>query len=183
MTYDFSSFDTRATEIVEWLSKEFTVIRTGQASPALLDAVKVESYGAKVPINQAANVGIEDARTLRVAPWDAGMVQVIEKAIVDADLGVSVAVDASGVRVLFPELTTDRRAQLLKIAKSKLEEARVSIRGARDEVVKEIESANKGGAMSDDEKFSAKEDLQKRVDVKNEALEQMYTCKEAEINQ
>ncbi|MCD5382056.1 MAG: ribosome recycling factor [Candidatus Pacebacteria bacterium] len=183
MTYDFSSFESRGTEIVDWLGKEYTAIRTGQATPALLDVVKVDSYGAMTPINQVASVGVEDARTLRISPWDAGQIQSIEKAITDADLGVSVAVDDSGLRVIFPELTSDRRAQLLKVAKTKLEEARVSIRGARDEVMKGIEAANKGGDMSDDEKFDAKEELQKLVDTKNKALEDMYTRKETEINQ
>lgn len=183
MTYDFKAFDVRTEEVIEWLSKEFSVIRTGRATPALLDSIQVDSYGAKVPINQVGSVGIEDPRTLRVSVWDAGTVQNAEKAIIDADLGVSVSVDDSGLRVIFPELTSERREQLLKLAKGKLEEARVSVRGARDEAVKEIDAAEKDGNMSEDEKFTAKEDLQKRVDEKNKKLDEMYALKETEINE
>lgn len=182
MAYSFTSFDGRAGEVVEWLGKEFAVIRTGRATPALLDGVQVESYGARAPINQMSSVTVEDARTLRISPWDASAIKAIEKAITDADFGVSVAVDDKGVRVIFPELTSDRRAQLLKLAKSRLEEARVSLRKARDEVVKDIDQKEKEGALSGDEKFRAKEDLQKRVDRANENLNSLFEKKEKEIN-
>ena len=106
----------------------------------------------------------------------------VEKSISEADLGVSVVADASGIRVIFPELTGERRTQLLKIAKAKLEEARVSIRGARDQAIKEIEALEKAGEMSQDGKTSAKEDLQKRVDSFNNALGNLFDIKEKEIN-
>lgn len=183
MAYDFKTFDTRAAEIVSWLQKEFTSVRTGQATPALLDGVQVESYGARVPMNQVGSVNVEDPRTLRVTAWDKGQLQAIEKAIRDADLGVSVITDSNGLRVCFPELTSERRAQMLKLAKAKLEEARVSIRGARDEAMKAMDAAQKNGDMTEDEKFTAKEVLQKRVDTKNNELNGLYELKEKEINQ
>lgn len=176
------AFSKRAKETIDWLRNEFTTIRTGQASPALLDSIKVDSYGALVPINQVASVGVEDARTLRVSPWDAGMVKPIEGAITEADLGVSVATDSSGLRVIFPELTADRRTQLVKLAKQKHEEARVSIRSARDESMKAIEAAEKAGDISEDEKFSFKEQLQKVVEETNETLDAVLKDKEAEIS-
>jgi ribosome recycling factor len=182
MAYSFSGFDKRVEGVLEWLSKEFSGIRTGRATPALLDSIQVESYGARVPINQVGGVTVEDARTLRISPWDQGAIKPIEKAITDADFGVSVAVDDKGVRVIFPELTSDRRAQLLKLAKARLEEARVSLRKARDEVVKDIDQKEKESALSGDEKFRTKEELQKRVDKANEALGMMYEKKEKEIN-
>ena len=181
--YDKKKFTERAEDIVEWLSKEYSVIRTGRATPVLLDTIQVDSYGAKVPINQVASVGVEDARTLRISPWDSGSISNIERAIIDADLGVSVAIDDSGLRVIFPELTSDRREQLLKVAKAKLEESRVSLRGARDEAVKEIEAAQKAGELSEDGKFNAKEELQKQVDSHNEKLSTMYDLKEKEVNE
>jgi len=183
MTYDFKIIEERGVSIVDWLSKEFSIIRTGSATPALLDGIQVESYGARVPLNQVGSVGVEDARTLRINAWDKGTVKEIEKAINDADFGVSVSIDDSGLRVSFPELTTDRREQLLKIAKAKLEEARVSLRGARDEAMKAIEAAVKEGDMSDDDKFTSKDELQKRVDAKNNEFDVMYSVKETEINQ
>jgi len=177
MAYDFGTFDRRVAEIIEWLQKEFTSIRTGRATPALLDGVHVESYGAKMPLNQVGTVGAEDARTLRVSVWDAGQVKEVEKAIIDADLGLSVVTDEKGLRVIFPELTGERREQLLKMAKGKLEEARIQLRGARDESIRKVEA----DIVSDDEKFRAKEDMQKRMEKSNDILLQAFTAKEVEI--
>lgn len=171
----------RFSEIVEWLDKEFSTIRTGQATPTLLDSIRVESYGAMLPLNQVGSVGIEDARTLRISPWDASQVKAVEKAIVDADLGLSVVTDSSGVRVIFPELTGERRQQLVKLAKSKLEDARVSVKAVRDDIMKTIDAAEKAGDMSQDDKFAAKEEAQKLVDAANRALEARFAEKEAEI--
>lgn len=175
-------FDVRSKEIKEWLQQEFTGIRTGQAAPALLDSVKVESYGSMMPINQVASIGIEDARTLRVSPWDASLIKSIETAITNADLGVSVVTDSSGLRVIFPELTSDRRAQLQRLAKQKHEESRVSVRAARDEAMKIIDKTEKDGDISEDEKFTQKESLQKKVDDLNEALDKIMSEKEIEIS-
>lgn len=172
----------RLAEIEQWLQKEYMGIRTGQATPALLDSVRVENYGTRMPVNQVASVGIEDARTLRVSPWDAGTIPAIERAIKDADLGVSVATDSAGLRIIFPELTSERRMQLLKLSKSKLEDARVSVRSVRDEVMKLLDAKQKNGEMSEDEKFSKKESVQKSIDAINAKLESMYNAKEQEIN-
>lgn len=167
---------------VVWLQGEFTGIRTGQATPALLDSVKVESYGSMMPINQIASIGIEDARTLRLSPWDASLVKVLETAIRNADLGVSVVADSSGIRVIFPELSGDRRTQMLKIAKGKLEDARVSVRAVRDDAMKSLEKLEKEGGMGEDEKFAKKDQIQKQVEAVNRELDTLYAKKELEIN-
>lgn len=182
MAYIPKNFDDRGKEIVSWLEREFSSIRTGRATPMLLDLIQVESYGTRVPIQQVGSISVEDPRTLRISVWDQTAVKAVEKSISEADLGVSVVADASGIRVIFPELTGERRTQLLKIAKAKLEEARVSIRGARDQAIKEIEALEKAGEMSQDGKTSAKEDLQKRVDSFNNALGNLFDIKEKEIN-
>ena len=181
MSYNTKQFTERAEDVVKWLEREFSSIRTGRATPTLLDLVLVESYGARVPIQQVGSVNTEDARTLRVSIWDKSVIKSVEKAIVDADLGVSVVTDGAGIRVIFPELTSERRVQLLKIAKAKLEEARVSLRGARDETIKEIDKLEKSGEMSQDEKFNAKEDIQKHIDTFNNKLANLMDLKEAEI--
>lgn len=173
----------RLADTETWLGKEYATIRTGQAAPAILDGIKVEAYGSKMPIPQVSSVGIEDARTLRVSPWDAGMVSAIERAVLDADLGVSVATDSNGLRVIFPELTSERRTQLSKLAKSKLEDARVAVRSTRDEAMKSIEKQEKAGDMSEDEMRSEKEAVQKMVDATNKNLEAMFDKKEAELQQ
>ncbi len=171
----------RLTEVTEWLQGEFAAIRTGQASPALLDGVKVESYGAYMPLNQVGSVGTEDARTLRITPWDVSQIAGIERAIQEANLGVSVATDSAGIRVIFPELTVERRAQLQKLAKSKLEDARIRVRSVRDDAMKEIEKKLKDGDISEDDKFSQKEIVQKVVDGVNISLETLFNQKEREL--
>ena len=182
MSYDFANFKNNTKEVEEWLQKEFTTIRTGMASPALLDGIKVENYGSMMPLNQVANIGSEDARTLMVSPWDASVVKDIEKAITDADLGVGVAAGSSGVRVSFPELTSERRVLLVKSAKDKLEKARVSLRSAREDTWSEIQKQEKDGEINEDDKFKAKEDMQKIVDEVNIKLDQMFAKKEEEIS-
>lgn len=175
-------FAKKLTTTEEWLRGEYASIRTGQASPGILDAIKVESYGAKMPVNQVASIGIEDARTLRVAPWDSSTIPSIERAIMDADLGLGVVTDSSGIRVTFPELTGERRATLLKLAKQKLEEARVRVRSARDEKMKSIESQSKAKEIGDDDARRAKESSQKQIDAVNQKLEALFDQKEKEIN-
>jgi ribosome recycling factor len=174
---------TKLAEVVEWLQKEYAGIRTGQANPGLLDSVRVESYGTMMPIVQVGSVGIEDARTLRISPWDSSQVAAIERAVRDADLGVSVVTDSSGLRVIFPELTSERRVQLLKLAKSKLEDARISVRSVRDEEMKTLDKEQKAGEISEDEKFTRKESIQKLVDETNNKLESICAAKEKELQQ
>ena len=132
--------------------------------------------------NRVGTVTVEDPKTLRISVWDQSLIPEVEKGIIAAELGVSVSVDDAGLRVIFPDLTSERRQQLLKVAKSKLEEARVSLRGARDEVVKQIESDLKAGDMTEDDKFAAKDEVQKKTDSVNESLSKMYETKEKEIN-
>jgi ribosome recycling factor len=183
MRFDIKDFKTRGDEVVKWLEKEFASVRTGRATPMLLDLVTVESYGMKVPLQQVGNVSVEDAKTLRISIWDHSVVKEVERAIIAADLGVSVNVDASGIRVIFPDLTSERREQLLKLGKAKLEEARVSLRGARDESIKHIEADLKAGEMTEDGKFTGKAELQKSIDHFNNILEEMFVRKQTEINQ
>ena len=169
--------------IQTWLQEQYAGIRTGQATPALLDSVKVENYGSMMPINQVGSVGVEDARTLRISTWDAGAIPAVEKALREADLGVSVATDSAGLRVIFPELTSERREQLLKLAKQKLEDARISVKSARDEVKKEIDQQQKAGEISEDEKFSSMDAIQKEIDTANKRLEDLFAQKEKEVSQ
>ena len=129
------------------------------------------------PLNQVGSVNVEEARVLRVSVWDASLVKATEKAILEADLGASVVADGSGMRVIFPELSSERREQLVKLAKVKLEEARVSIRGIRDEENKRIMA----DVASEDEQRMAKDALQKRVDAGNQKVADMFAAKEHEI--
>lgn len=182
MTYDFSKLDTNIQDARDWLAREYAGIRTGRATPAILDGVSATAYGSTMPLKQMANVSVEDARTLRVTPWDASLIKEIERSISNANLGVGTVTDSSGVRVTFPELTSERRQQLTKVAKQKLEDARATIRVARDDARKEIQEKERDGEMSEDEKFRLMEDVQKKIDAANEALEHSFASKEKELN-
>jgi len=175
--YDLSQFKKAAAEKSEWLSVELQGLRTGRATPALLDGVSVEVYGSRMKLKEVANIAVEDARTLYVNPWDKGQTKAIEKAITLADLGVSAGSDEKGVRVSFPELTEERRTQLVKLVKAKLEEARVALKGARAKALADIE---KSGASEDDEKH-LKVEIQKIIDETNRAFEETAKKKELEL--
>jgi len=180
--YDFTQFDASVADTREWLAKEYRGLRTGRATPAILDGISVEAYGSMTPLKQVASVGVEDARTLRVSPFDASLVKDVERAISGASLGVGTVTDGANIRVTFPELTGERRAEFVKLAKGKLEEARKSVRLARDDVWKEVQSREKEGTLTEDDKFSLKDELQEKVDAANKALEEAFDKKEAEMN-
>ncbi len=181
MAYNFSVLKTKTKEIAEWLVKELGNIHTGRASVALLDGIRASAYGSMMPLNQLANVGVEDARTIRIAPWDNGVAGAIEKAIQEANLGVSVNNDGKGLRVSFPELTGETRERYAKLVGKKLEEGRISIRAAREEVWSDIQKQEKDGALSEDEKFRAKDEMEKIIKEGNEALDALAEKKEKEI--
>lgn len=183
MAYDFSTLTTNIKETQEWLVRELSGIRTGRATPTLLDSIRVDAYGAKTPLAGVASVTIEDARTLRIVPWDANLAKSVETAINDADLGVSPIVDGSGMRVVFPMLTQERRAQLGKLANEKLEQAKVTLRGHRTDAIKALEAAEKEGGMGKDEMDRHKVEIQKHVDAGAEALEALAKRKHTEISE
>ena len=179
--YNFSAFKTKLTEVESWLGREYLGVRTGRATPAVLDGVMVETYGAKTPLKHVAAIGIEDARTVRVTPWDKGQLSAIQTAIEAANLGLSVAPDAIGLRVIFPSLTEERRKLLIKLTGEKLEDARISVRQDREKIWSEIQAEEKAGKISEDEKFKAKDELQKLIDDANKKLEDLAEKKEREI--
>ncbi len=181
MAHDFTKFKKSLSGTEDWLKKEYSNIRTGQASPALLDSVKIESFGVMSPIVQLASVVSEGPRTLRIAPWDLSQSKEIEKAITLANLGVSVSIDDKGLRINFPELTAERRLQIVKLAKEKLEEGRKQIRIHRDEAMKEIQSKEKAGGIGKDEVFRLQKEIQKMVDETNKKMDEVYAKKDKEI--
>ncbi len=181
MSYNFSSFNERVSDIEGWLKKELSMLRTGRATSAILDSITVESYGSQSPIAHVGSITMEDARALRISPWDKSQVKAIEGAIQKANLGLSVTTDENGLRIIFPELTGERRLQIIKLLKDKLEDARISLRKEREEVLNDFKRQEKEGDMSEDEHFKAKEELQKLIDAANAKLEGMAGVKEKEI--
>lgn len=179
--YQFNDLKQNLNKVKEWLISEFNGVRTGRATIALLDSILVDSYGTKVPLNQVGSISAEDARTLRIVPYDKDQIRTIENAVVDADLGVSTSTDEKGLRVIFPELTSERRELLVKQVGRKLEEARISVRKEREDVWSDIQKKEKSGEMTEDEKFKSKEEMQKIVDDFQKELEVLATNKENEI--
>lgn len=179
--YNFSVFKTKLTEVEDWLGREYLGIRTGKAAPAVLDGVMVDSYGSKTPLKHVAAIGVEDAKTIKVTPWDRSQLGEIQKAIEAANLGLSVAPDSAGLRVIFPALTEERRKLLIKLTSEKLEDARISVRKEREKVWNEIQTDEKAGKLSEDDKFKGKDELQKLIDEANKKLEDLAKKKETEI--
>jgi ribosome recycling factor len=183
MAYNFNVLKEGIKGVEEWLKKELSTVRTGRANLSILDSVNVEAYGTFMPINQVANLSMEDVRVVRIAPWDASVTKDVEKAIIASDLGLSVTVDDKGLRVIFPELTGERRFALVKLTKQKLEDAKITLRGEREKTLKDIEAKEKAGEMSEDEKFRLKTELQKMVDECTRNLESLFEKKEKEISE
>ncbi len=177
MSYNFSEFKQNLKKVEEWLGREYGNVHTGRAIPMILDNISVESYGSQMPLKNVGSISIEDPKTLRVVPWDKSLVKEIERAIAAANLGLSTGSDNEGVRIIFPQLTTETRQRLVKALKEKFEEARISVRKERDEVLSSMKSAN----LPEDDMFRAKEEVQKHVDEANLKLEAVFEKKEREV--
>lgn len=167
--------------ITEWLRKEFQTIRTGMASPAILDGVKADLYGAMTPLSQMASISIEGPKSLLVSPYDKSATKAIEKSIIDSDLGVSVVGTDTGIRISFPDLTADRREMLGKIAKQKLEDAKVSIRKERDDIRQGLQKQEKDKEISKDELHTQEQNLEEIIKKTISDLEVMLKAKQEEI--
>lgn len=179
--HNFTDLKKRVTAVEGWLAQELSQVRTGRANPGLIDGVQVEAYGSNMPISQVASVTTEDPRTLRVSPWDTTLTKSIEKAFQQSDLGLGVAVDDKGLRLSFPMLTTERRAQFVKLAKEKLEQAKISLRGERDDEWQVIQDKEKEGGMGEDEKFRLKAEMEKIIQETQKKLEVLFEKKEKEV--
>ncbi len=183
MAHDFSPLKAKIRETEEWLARELSSVRTGRATPTLLDSVKPEAYGARTPLRELGSVSVEDARTLRIIPWDKSLTKAIEKGITEEDLGVGVSADDQGLRISFPTLTSERREQLSKLAGDKAEQAKVTLRSHRTDALKALEAAEEAGGMGEDEVKRLKVELQKLIDAGNDALLKALEKKETEIAQ
>ncbi|MDQ1458214.1 MAG: ribosome recycling factor [Actinomycetota bacterium] len=148
-------------KVVVHLQDQFGAVRTGRATPALVEKLRVDYYGSEVPLQQLAGFSVPEARVLVVAPYDKGALKAIEKAIQASDLGVNPSNDGAVIRLTFPELTTDRRKELVKVVKKLAEDARVSVRNVRRSIRQELEHQAKDGEISDDELTRIEKELEK----------------------
>jgi len=178
MEQHIQEFEKKTQDIIEWLRDELAGVRTNRPSAKLIDGVKVDYFGTQTPLKQIASISIEPPRDLVVSTWDKSSIPVVAKSIEAANLGLSVAVQGVVVRVSLPELTGERRNELKKLVKQIAEEARIRMRRERDEVQKKM-----NGAENEDEKFRAKEKLQKAVDAFNTDVSALIDRKNAEIDE
>ncbi len=156
-------------------------IRSGRAHPGLVEGILVDYYGTRTALRQIASVTIPEARQILIQPWDQGAVQSIETAIRESDLGLNPSNDGRTIRLSLPQLTEDRRREFVKSLNHRAEESRISIRTTREEIWKEIQDLEKSGEISEDDKFSGKDELQKVVDEYNMQIEVIRKEKEKDI--
>jgi ribosome recycling factor len=175
--FDTKNTENKFTEAHERFIQDLGTIQTGRASIAILDNVMVDSYGTKTPLNQVASIKIEDPKTIRISPWDKTQIPGIERAISIADLGISTAADDDGVRVIIPDMTTDRREQIAKTAEKKMEEGKIRVRQVREEAMNEIKALE----LSDDEKRVFQDQVQEMVKKANTGIEASTEIKKDEI--
>jgi ribosome recycling factor len=171
----------RMAKSVEALRHELAKIRTGRAHPSLLDHIKVAYYGSEVPINQVANVAVEDARTLTVTPWERSMVSVVEKALIQSDLGINPNTAGTVIRVPMPPLTEERRRDLQRVARHEAEQARVAVRNIRRDGNQQLKELVKEKMISDDDERRGQELVQKLTDRFIKDVDQVLEEKEADL--
>ena len=178
---EISEIEERMNKSVSSLESEFATIRAGRANPHILDRVMVDYYGVPTAIQQAANISVPEARMIQIQPWYASLIKEIEKAIMIADLGVMPTNDGKVIRIIFPELTEDRRKELAKEVKKKGEEAKVAIRNIRRDANDKAKKLNKDNEISDDELSNIEADIQKVTDKITAEIEKMIDKKTDEI--
>jgi ribosome recycling factor len=173
--------DARMNKALEALKSEFARLRTGRATTSLLDHLQVEAYGSKMPLNQTANIAVQDARTLAVTPWDKNMITPIEKAIREAGLGLNPVTAGTIIRIPLPPLTEERRKDLTKIMRSETENARVSIRNVRRDALQHLKDLIKDKKITEDEEKRAHDKVQKLTDEHIAKADDLTAKKEKEI--
>lgn len=171
----------RMQKSVESIRHEFGSVRTGRATPALLDRINVDYYGALTPLKQLATVTAPEARLLSIQPYDKSSIRSIEKAILESDVGLTPSNDGVVVRLVVPELTEERRKQLVKVVRGIAEEGRVAIRNVRRDVLHDLRSLKEGGDVGADDEHRAETELQKITDARVAELDEVLKLKEAEI--
>lgn len=171
----------RMSKSVAALQTELTKIRTGRAHTSLLDHITVEYYGSQVPLNQAANVGVEDSRTLTVTPWEKDMVQVIEKAIMASDLGLNPATAGTIIRVPLPALTEERRKDMIRVVRHEAEGGRIAVRNIRRDAMHDVKELLKEKMIGEDEERRAETEIQVITDKYVAEIDEVLAVKEAEL--
>ncbi|MCL4516015.1 MAG: ribosome recycling factor [Firmicutes bacterium] len=173
--------ENRMKAVIEATKKDLAAVRTGRANTALLDRVTVDYYGTPTPINQLANISAPEARLLVIQPWDKGVLKDVEKAILKSDLGLVPTNDGAVIRIAIPQLTEERRRELVKLVKKEAEEKRVAVRNIRRDTNEHIKAREKKGQVSEDDSRRGQEDIQKLTDKYIAEIDRLVEHKEKEI--
>ncbi|MFH0891469.1 MAG: ribosome recycling factor [Candidatus Falkowbacteria bacterium] len=166
---------------IDFFKKEISSVRTGRANPNMLEGVTVEAYGAKTPLNGVASISVPDGQSIIIAPWDKGILKEIEKAMVEADLGVGVVNEGDKIRLTIPMMTEENRRDLVKKLNEKQEAARVALRKIREEVKENIERAEKNKEIPEDDKFRCMKELDELMAARNDEIKSVRDKKEKDI--
>lgn len=166
---------------VEHLREQFARVRTGRANPGLVEKLKIDYYGAEVPLQQIAGISVPEARMLQIMPYDQNAVEAVEKAILESDLGINPNSDGKVIRLAFPQLTEERRKDLVKMVRQRAEEARVSVRNARRQARHELEEFRKEGEISQDDLDRAEKQLDKLTQDQVDEVDRLLERKEHEL--
>lgn len=177
-----SSAEEHMKKSVDVVRKEFASLRAGRATPALLDKIVVSYYGTPTPLNQLANISVPEARMLVIQPWDKSATPEIERAIMKSDIGITPSSDGTVIRLTIPQLTQERRTELVKVIKKKAEEGRVAVRNIRRDTNDSLKAKQKDG-LPEDEVKRAQDDLQKTTDKYIKEIDELVKAKEQEIMQ
>ncbi len=168
-------------KVIDFFKNEIASLRTGRATPALVENIKVEAYGQTMSLSQLATISIPQSNMIIIQPWDKATLPAIGKAITSSNIGLNPIADGDFYRLALPSLTQERRGQLIKVLKEKMEEARISIRNIREDVWKEIQKMEKEKKISEDERFKGKDNLQKATDDYIKKIDDVGKAKEKEI--
>ncbi len=178
---DYSQIKDKMDKTVENLKVKFSEVRAGRANPAILNKVRIDYYGAPTPINQVAGVSVPEARMIVIQPWDISILKEIEKAILASDIGINPNNDGKVIRLTFPELTEERRKELVKDIKKMAEEAKVGVRNSRRDGIDLAKKSQKDGEMTEDELKQAENKIQEMTDNAINEIDKIFSVKETEI--
>ena len=178
---DYKSIEEKMEKTISVFSEKLSEVRAGRANPAILNKIKIDYYGTPTPINQVAGISVPEARLIVIQPWDISVLKEIEKAILQSDIGINPNNDGKVIRLTFPELSEERRKELVKEIKKMGEEAKVAIRSSRRDGIEMAKNEQKEGNMTEDELKQAEQDIQKITDREIEEIDKILSNKEKEI--
>ena len=181
MSTDYTEFESKMKKTASVLTEQYDSVRAGKANPAVLDRVTVDYYGSPTPIQQIASVSTPDARSLLIQPWDGSLLKAIEKAIQTSDLGINPQNDGRVIRLVFPQLTEERRKDLTKQVRKYAEDSKVAVRNIRRDAVDYVKKAQKKGELTEDDQKKAEKDIQDLTDKHVKKIDEMCAKKEKEL--